>query len=333
MMMQTGDAKVQDMVLNDIYGIMDDIYEECQSQYTLLNRTVVNRRDAVAACATQRDTEWSGTRGIMDQFSALESMANEYKTCMDDLCAAEDIRISTCDARDHVANQTHAAIPNCSAVADTCGPSVDSCEACTVKANQWYNDWFTQLDTLITDCETETLNVSNRNSTCKAKESPYELAWCSYDIALTDVCRSYSQCYNVTTAAYISDTMNLTNLTATNINTCYAIKKVKCWVGVIETCQGSTDKSSCDAAKANCDITDDPSMLGPCVQALNVSETSPPYVDQEACDRYTLRSGTPGSGTWSAEWYHSDNDFHDAICQNPKFAPAVATVCPTIPAW
>lgn len=322
---QAGKSKVDQGILDSIKTTMDDVYDECLASYTASSNLVAARKAAVTACATTKAAAWVEVTTAYDN---LNVSGNEFKTCMDNLCVAEDIRIVTCGARDDKAEEAHANIPDCSGGSGTCGPTAATCETCTELANAWHNDYYTDLTTLIDSCLQESANVTEQDEDCAEQHPVYEQAWCAYSNLIDTKCDAYDECYDLEAAAYETDTANLTDLVATNINVCYATQKVKCWIDAISTCQGSTDTVACNAARDSCDITDDATFLGPCTDALTVMESDPPYDVQESCDRSTLANGVPdgGSGSWKAYWYNSNNVFHDAICdRHNRLHPAVST--------
>lgn len=321
-MVQAGKTSIDQAILNNIKDTMDSIYTECEISHQGLEDLVTVRRNAVTTCASTRQTAWVG---IDEIFSNMSVVANDFATCMANLCVAEDLAIAKCQERDDAAADAHANIPNCSADADSCGPSADTCESCTVLAKQWYDDYYPNLTDLVWDCMSEQSNVTNLDQECAAKHPLYEADWCQYEVNLTAKCDAYDQCYDDAVDAYTNDTDNMTSLTAANINVCYAVQKVKCWLDTISTCQGSTDNATCHAARADCDITDDARFLNPCIANLTVVESDPPFDAREPCNTTTLAHGVPGSGSWKNYWYESDNIFHNAICDDHhRFNPPVA---------
>lgn len=324
---QAGHSKIDDVALAAVNQTMDEIYGECDARYQSAMAEIEALRDRVEACRTTKTASWAS---ITSRWASMDADADAHKTCKDDLCVAEDIRVAKCAERDASAAQSHAAIPTCAAPdASTCGPTADTCESCTVAANDWYTRWFVELDTLITECEEETDNVTQWHSDCQALQAPYEATWCAYKEELNGICSVYSDCYTEDTAAYITYTENLTEFNSVNDALCQITQKVKCWMGAIETCQWALEdvgarESICLAAKANCDAAD---FTADCA-GFTVTEASPAYEAEDPCDTATLSYGIPGDSTWEAQWYNSNNEFHDAVCSTySQFVPVV-TACP-----
>lgn len=307
---QSSKNKIDDTVLSDINATMDVIYGECQTRKQASVDLVNARVLAVSTCAATKADRWA--LDVARTWTALSSLARDHKACVDSLCTEEDRRIAKYEERDTAAGSAHSAIPKCEEEPGTCGPSPSNCASCTSAANGWYENWFTKVDTLITEGEDCVRDVSAQHDSCKRKQNNYEANWCLYEEGVERVCGLYDECYTDTTDAYTTDTANMTALSSTNINVCYATKKIQCWLDVIAKCQGSADDAACNTARADCDVTDDTRFLGPCTTDFTVIVT--PYPDPESCDRSTLSMGLPGTATWKAAWYDSRNEFHEKLC-------------------
>lgn len=329
---QSGEAKIEQSVLDGVREIMDQIQEQCNTQKDASVNLVQVRKDAVAQCGTDKDAAWRTIEGI---WNILREDGAQHQACTFDLCHAEQTRIDTCAARDAKAIQAHGATPNCSPGA-TCDTDADNCEACLNNAHNWYNSYFNQLDSLINHCVTTTTNSSTWQADCDRLSHTYEEDWCEYRDLLNTKCNLYDQCYSDTASAYDADTENLTAITGTNQEVHFAANKVKCWIHVISVCQGdqahyneatssSGDVGACEAAKQGCEGDEiDAQWMAAASAALSVLESEPRYEAPAPCDRSTLNEGAPGAQSWEDHWYYSNNAFHTPICTDfPQFRPVV----------
>lgn len=333
---QTGQAKIEQSVLDGVKEIIENIKEQCIAQKDASKDLMQVRKDAIKQCGTDKDT---ANRELGKIWNILREKGQEHFDCTHSLCFAEQQRIDEFARRDQTARDAHAAIPECSEVAaggETCATDVANCETCLNKANDWYGTWHDTLDTQIDfayECER---NSTKWQQDCDRLSHVYEEDWCEYKDEVKVKCDLYDKCYTDTAAAYDADMSNLTEITDTNIQIHVAANEVKCWIDVISTCQGdqahnnayhssSTDVGACRNAKDNCqgDAKHD-EWYNQAVADLMVQESSPRYELRTACDETTLDWGYPGDQSWEDEWYYNTNTFHDPICTTfPQFKPVV----------